>query len=283
MYRHMLTEGDIERLLKEDAPAGDITSRAVCGDAEATGDIVAKEAGVVAGLEEAGQVFRHAGAKYRTLAQDGNHVKTGDTVARVEGRAYDLLLAERLALNLAMRMSGIATATARCAERARKTNPDARVAATRKTVPGLRTLDKKAVRLGGGDPHRLDLSHAYLVKENHAAITGLREAAQLAVEDASFTQKVEVEVESIEEALEVADLGVDVLLLDNFSPEETHRCAEKLDKKMGPSRPLLEASGNITEENVADYAAHVEIVSMGWLTHSAPALDLSMRIRPAKS
>lgn len=274
----MLTEGDIERFLEEDAPAGDVTSRAVCGDAAAAGEVTAKEGGVAAGLEEAERVFRHVGADAEALAEDGSSVEGGDALLRVEGRAYDLLLAERLALNLAMRMSGIATATARCVERAREANPDARVAATRKTAPGLRALDKKAVRLGGGDPHRLDLSHAYLVKENHAAVTGLKEAARRAVEDASFAQKVEVEVETVAEALAVAELGVDALLLDNFSPEETRRCAEVLEEKMGKGRPLLEASGNIGEGDVAAYAAHVDVVSMGRLTHSSPALDLSLRL-----
>lgn len=274
----MFTERDAERLLREDAPHGDVTARATARGEEAEAEIVAREECVAAGLEEAGKVFEIVGARFERLVEDGDRVRDGEAVAEAEGMDADLLLAERTALNLMMRMSGIATATRDAVERARQVNPDVRVAATRKTAPGLRHLDKRAVELGGGDPHRLDLSHAYLVKENHATIRGLEEAAEAALNSASFAQVVEVEVESVEEALTVAGMGVDALLLDNFSPDEVDRCLDALESELDGDRPLVEVSGGITPETVEDYARRADIVSMGWLTHSAPASDFSMRL-----
>lgn len=273
--RKMFTECDVRRLLEEDAPQGDVTSRVVA-EGEARAEITSGEEAVLAGLEEARKVFEHLGSEFTYRAEDGDTCSPGEVVATVEGPAYGILLGERTALNLLMRMSGIATATRKAVERARKSNPVARIAATRKTAPGLRYLDKKAVRIGGGDTHRPGLSGAYLVKENHAVLAGLEEAVKRVLDDASFTRKVEVEVETVEEAVKVSGMGVDAILLDNFSPGEIERCVSKL----GDDRPLIESSGGITPENVAEYAAHVDVVSIGWITHSAPARDFSMRLLP---
>jgi len=276
----MFTEEDVRRLIEEDAPQGDVTTEAVLDRiVEVEAEIVSRQDSILAGIEEAEKTFNHLGATLHPEAEDGEEVQKDQVVATVEGDASSLLTAERPALNLVMRMSGIATATHRCVEKAREANPDARVAGTRKTAPFLRLLDKKAVRLGGGDPHRLDLSHAYLVKENHAEAAGsLLEATERVLRHRSFAQKVEVEVETVEEALNIGKKGVDALLLDNFSPDELESCVRQLDEELGEGRPLLEASGGVTPENVGDHARHVDVVSMGWLTHSAPARDYSMRL-----
>lgn len=241
------------------------------------GEIVSRERGVLAGLEEASRVYGYLDVDLHKEAIDGDEVQPDEVVADIEGDAYRVLLGERTALNIVMRMSGIATATRSALESAREVNPDVRVAATRKTAPGLRYLDKKAVEIGGGDPHRLDLSHALLVKENHAALVGLEEALERALRNASLYQNVELEVETIEEATWAASTDVDAILLDNFSPGELQRCVEEL-KSVPGERPLLEASGDIGPGDVAEYARYVDVVSMGWFTHSAPAKDFSLRV-----
>ncbi|GGN09651.1 carboxylating nicotinate-nucleotide diphosphorylase [Halarchaeum nitratireducens] len=245
----------------------DVTSALVEGhDADAV--VRTRDSGIAAGVAEARSLFEHVGLTVETVVDDGDAIAAGDDVLRVSGDARALLEAERLALNFLGSMSGIASATRTCVDRAGET----RVAATRKTTPGFRYFEKKAVRVGGGDPHRYDLADAVLIKENHIDIVGLETAVREACERASFTTKVEVEAETEPQARRAAAYGADIVLLDNMTPAEVADCVETL-----PDDVLTEASGGITPETVADYAAAgVDVVSMGSLTHSANWLDVTL-------
>ena len=267
--------------LAEDIGMGDLTSELVVPEgAWAEAEVVAKEGGILAGVREARMAFELLGARVLEAMGDGAPIKPGDVVLRVEGPARALLAAERTALNFLMRMSGIATATAELLRRARRANPRVRVAATRKTAPGLRELDKRAVRLGGGDTHRLRLDDCVLIKDNHIAVVGsIEEAIRKAREGVSFTKKIEVEVSRPEEAVLAARAGADIVMLDNFTIGEVRRALELLERAGLRHKVLVEASGRITPDNVADYAgAGVDIISSGYITHSARSLDFSMRI-----
>ena len=279
-------EEKIREALEEDLGFGDITSSLVVPeDIVAEAEVVAKEEGVLAGVEEASFVFKLLGCRVLKAMEDGSPVGPGDVVLRVEGPARALLAAERTALNFLMRMSGIATATAELIRKARQANPKVRVAATRKTAPGLRYFDKKAVELGGGDTHRLRLDDCVLIKDNHIAIVGnVAEAVRKAKQTVSFTKKVEVEVEKPEDALKAARAGADIIMLDNFTVEDVVKALRMLEEAGLRSTVLIEASGRITADNVAQYAATgVDIISCGYLTHSARALDFSMRISRVRS
>jgi len=274
-------EDKVREALAEDIGMGDLTSELVVPEgAWAVAEVVAKEGGILAGVREARAAFELLGARILEAMEDGSPVRPGDVVMRVEGPARALLAAERTALNFLMRMSGIATATAELLRRAREANPRVRVAATRKTAPGLRYFDKRAVELGGGDTHRLRLDDCVLIKDNHIAVVGsVAEAVRRAREAVSFTKKVEVEVERPEEALEAAKAGADIIMLDNFTVEEVEKALRLLEEAGLRDRVLVEVSGRIRPENVADYArAGVDIISSGYITHSARALDFSMRI-----
>ncbi|MFB6121222.1 MAG: carboxylating nicotinate-nucleotide diphosphorylase [Halobacteriaceae archaeon] len=262
----------LRAFLDEDGPRWrDVTDDLVAGH-ETAAVAVTREDGVAAGVEEAVATFEELDVRAEARVDDGDRIAAGDELLAVEGAADSVLRGERLALNLLGSMSGVATATRRCVDRA----GDTRVAATRKTTPGYRDFEKKAVRVGGGDPHRYSLADAVLIKENHIAVVGLDAAVTEAVERASFTTVVEVEAETESQAVRAAELGADVLLLDNMAPAETGDCVAAL-AEFGVT---VEASGGITPENVADYAdAGVDVVSMGSLTHSSDWLDVSMVTR----
>ena len=265
-----IERSQVERWLREDLGHHDVTNDV---PGETTGRLVAKEAGVVAGLEAAEAVFDYLGVAVDERLDDGERVDAGDAVLRVSGAAREVLRGERVAVNIAGHASGIATKTRRAVDEARQFSDDVRVAATRKTTPGLRGVEKRAVAAGGGDTHRLDLSQMVMVKDNHVAELGLEAAVDRFRERASFATKIEVEVEEPGDALRAAEAGADVVLLDNMSPDETERAVETL-----PEGVLAEASGGITVDEVREYAAAgVDVVSMGGLTHSAPSLDLSFR------
>jgi nicotinate-nucleotide pyrophosphorylase (carboxylating) len=267
----MLTDSQIEEWLREDLGHHDVTND-VPGEAE--GRLFAREDGVVAGLDAAESVFEHLGATTEQLVATSDRVTAGDAVLRAEGPARGVLRAERVAVNVVGHASGIATRTREAAEAARRVDDSVRVAGTRKTTPGLRGVEKRAVAAGGGDTHRLDLSHMVLVKDNHVAEMGLVAAVEHFRERASFATNVEVEVESPAAGETAADAGADIVLFDNLPPADVERGVELL-----PEDVLAEASGGITLETVPEYAATgVDVISMGSLTHSAPALDLSFRL-----
>ncbi len=265
------------RFLEEDAPFGDITSETVIPeDLEARAVIIAKQDGVIAGLEEAKALFEHFGVKAKLKARDGNEVKKGDVLIELEGNARKILLVERTALNIIGRMSGIATQVRRLMEKVRAVNPSVRVAGTRKTL--LKPLDKKAIMLGGGEPHRFSLSDAILIKDNHLALVPLEEAVKRA-KAFSIYKVVEVEVESLEDALKAARAGVDVIMLDNMTPERIKEVLEALKREGLRERVKIEVSGGITEENIQSYAKlDIDVISLGALTHSVKNFDVSLEV-----
>ena len=278
----MLSIDDLLGFLKEDAPFGDITTESVVvPDRECRAEITAKEEGVVAGLTEAGALFSHLGVSVQQHERDGAEVGAGDVLMTLDGMAHAILLAERTSLNLIGHMSGIATKTRRLVQAARKHCPGTKVAATRKTCPGLRELEKKAVGLGGGDPHRFSLSDQVLIKDNHLSLVPLKEAIVLA-KNAGFSPRIEVEVTSPGDALVAARLGAEIIMLDNMAPERVRETLDMLTAEGLRERCLVELSGGIDEDSIAQYAGcRVDIVSSGAITHSAPFLDVSLSILPA--
>jgi nicotinate-nucleotide pyrophosphorylase (carboxylating) len=203
---------------------------------------------------------------------------------KITGDAQTILSAERTMLNLLSRMSGIATATRRLAEKLRKAKATAKIAATRKTALGLGYFDKKAVLIGGGDPHRMRLDDMILIKDNHVVIAGsVENAVKRAKQAASFSKKIEVEVTSPTDALKAAEAGADIVMFDNFSPKQVREAVEALKKAGFFGKVLLEVSGGITEQSLLEYAsAQVNVISMGALTHSVKALDVSLEIVKVK-
>jgi nicotinate-nucleotide pyrophosphorylase (carboxylating) len=263
--------------LREDIGSGDVTTDLlVPPDSRAVGRIVAKESCILAGAKEAEGVFAELGATVERGADEGSPMVKGDVVLVVKGPTRALLSGERLALNFLMRMSGIATLTNDLLSRCRKANPAVRIAATRKTTPGFREFEKRAVIIGGGDPHRFGLDDAILIKDNHIAIAGGVSEALRNAKRASFTKKVEIEVESEEDAFAAADGGADIVMLDNFDPEVAQRLAGDLRRR----RPdiVIEVSGGIRPDNVERYASFADIISLGWLTHSVRSIDFSMSV-----
>ena len=260
----------VERWLREDLGHHDVTNEV---PGETTGRLVATESGVAAGLDAAAAVFEYLDVAVTDRLGAGDPVESGETLLRVEGAASSVLRGERVAVNVAGHASGVATRTRRAVEAARTVDDDVRIAGTRKTTPGLRGIEKRAVAAGGGDTHRLDLSHMVMVKDNHVAELGMEAAVERFRERASFATKIEVEVERPTDAARAVDAGADVVLLDNMTPAETERAVAAIEGGV-----LAEASGGITVDEVPEYAATgVDVVSLGSLTHSAAALDLSFR------
>ncbi|WP_158055855.1 carboxylating nicotinate-nucleotide diphosphorylase [Halorussus halophilus] len=266
-----VTNGQVEQWLAEDVGHRDVTNHV---PGWTTGRLVAKESGVVAGLDAAKAVFDYLDVSTGdTPVEGGDRVSTGETILEVNGPAESVLRGERVAVNVAAHASGVATETRRAVAAAHEVDDSVAVAGTRKTTPGLRGVEKRAVAAGGGDTHRLNLSGMVMVKDNHVAEMGLEGAIEHFRERKSFATKLEVEVEAPEDGARAADAGADIVLFDNLSPEEVQSGVESL-----PDDVLAEASGGITVGDVPDYAATgVDVISMGSLTHSAPSLDLSFR------
>ena len=283
MPRKVLEE-KLKQLLAEDVGQGDVTSAAVVpAGLMVEAAVVAKEAGIAAGIEETAILAESLGLSVKTEVVDGDEIKNGKVILRISGDAQAILSAERTMLNLLSRMSGIATATRRVVEKLRKAKSTAKIAATRKTAPGLLYFDKKAVLIGGGDPHRLHLDDMILVKDNHIVITGSVEDAVKKAKAASFSKKIEVEVTSATDVLKAAEAGADIIMLDNFSPKQIREAVEALKKAGFFGKILVEVSGGITAENLLEYAsAQVDTISMGALTHSAKALDISLEVTAVK-
>ncbi|HBL27855.1 MAG TPA: carboxylating nicotinate-nucleotide diphosphorylase [Acidobacteria bacterium] len=274
----LLYEPLVRRALEEDlGRAGDLTSDAVLPPGlPAVADIVARRAGRLAGLPAALSAFRllDPAVEITVGPGDGEDVEAGAVLATVRGAARSILSAERTALNLLGRLCGIATATRDLA--ALVAPHGARVVCTRKTTPGLRTLEKYAVRCGGGGNHRFGLDDAVLIKDNHVALAGgLRTAVERARAGVGHLVKIELEVDSLAQLREALELGVDVVLLDNMSLDELREAVA-----LAKGRALTEASGGIRPETAAAIAATgVDLLSVGWLTHSAPGLDVALDVR----
>jgi len=277
----LVYEALVRRELAADlGDAGDLTTDAIVpATATATGRVVARCAGRVCGLEVALASFRLAAggagwARVETTAADGDDVEAGAVLATLTGPARALLSAERTALNFLGHLSGIATATRDLVRRVAAAGP-ARLVCTRKTTPGLRALEKYAVRVGGGANHRFGLYDAVLIKDNHRAIAGGVAPAVAAARAAlGHLVKLEVEVDTLEELDEALDAGADVVLLDNMPIPDLERAVARC-----RGRAVSEASGGITAESIVAVAATgVEVISVGWITHSAPALDVGLDV-----
>lgn len=268
-------DGHILASLAEDVPSHDISADAVVPEqAHAAVTLRSKQDGVIAGLDVFKRTFQlvDSGSTWHLQVADGDFVHDGQVLGRGYGNARALLMAERTALNYLQRMSGIATCTAQMVEAMGQTK--AVLVDTRKTTPGMRMLEKEAVRIGGGVNHRLGLSDCIMLKDNHiGAAGGIVKALALAHKNASFAHKIEIEVENLEDAALAVDAGADIIMLDNMAPDQV---AEAV--RVVAGRALVECSGNITLENIGDYArTGVDVISCGALTHSAGILDVSMK------
>ncbi len=280
MISHAARE-KIKRMLAEDLGAGDITSEALIPPkTKVVAELVAKQAGVLAGAEEAAMVFERNRVHSEILVSDGKRIEPGDVLLRLEGSARGVLAAERMALNLLMRMSGIATATRKMLDKAREGRKDIVIAATRKTAPLLTIFDKRAVLIAGGEPHRYNLDDFILIKDNHLKLTGsVTEAVRLARKSRG-SKKIEVEVSGPEEAREAAEAGADVVMLDNVRPVVVKRTVKVLREAGLRDKVGIEASGGIDPSNVKWYAvAGADVVSSSYMTLRAPALDMALKIR----
>ena len=249
--------------------------RVLFGEGELEGEIIARQPGVLAGLDAALLAFElvDPGLRVERICEDGARISRGEVVARISGSAWGMLGAERTALNFLCRMSGIATATRRLADAIEGTK--AKIICTRKTTPGLRALEKAAVRLGGGANHRFGLDDAMLIKDNHITIAGgVKPALERARRHAGHLVKIELEVDTLDQLAEALAVGVDAVLLDNMTPQTMRRAVEMVD-----GRAVTEASGRITVETAPEIASTgVDLISSGWITHSAPILDLGLDI-----
>jgi len=270
----------VSQALAEDLAFGDVTTEAlVPSELKGKASILVKRDGVLAGIDVAKEVFQQVdhSLRFRALAKDGAKVRKGDVVAIVEGKVASMLKAERTALNFLQHLSGIATETARYVDAVSGTK--AVITDTRKTIPGLRLLEKYAVRAGGGRNHRLNLGDGVLIKDNHlmalrASGVGLGDAVKKARRRALRATKVEVEVESVKQAREALSAGADIVMLDNMKVTNMLKVV-----KLAQGRALLEASGGITLDNVRSVAkTGVDLISVGALTHSAKALDISLEL-----
>ena len=275
-----IVEDKLKQILADDIGQGDVTAAAVIPpNLTVNAEVISKEEGIAAGIEEATILAQYLGLTVNAKVADGEKIRNKQVLMQISGDAQTILSVERTILNLLSRMSGIATKTRMLTDKLKKANVKAKIAATRKSAPGLLYFDKKAIIIGSGDPHRLHLDDMVLIKDNHLAIVGsAEEAVKIAKANASFTKKIEVEVTNVEDALKAAKVGADIIMLDNFSPKHAEDAGEAL-KMAGFGNVLLEVSGGITGENLLEYAkAQVDIISMGELTHSVKALDISLEI-----
>ena len=272
---------NIAEFLAEDLGRGDITTRSIVArNVSAAGRFLAKEPMVVCGLEIAEAVFMHLDPEQpemESFVTEGDEVETGKVFARMAGFADVLLAGERVALNLIQRMSGIATLTKQYVRAVEGTK--AQIVDTRKTTPGLRMIEKYAVAVGGGRNHRFGLDDGVLIKDNHIALGGgVKEAVRRAKEKVGHLHKIEVEISNWAQLREAIDAGADIVMLDNQTPGEAAKLVE-MTREMNP-QVLTEASGNINLENVRAYAdVGVDLISVGKLTHSARAMDISFKIQ----
>jgi nicotinate-nucleotide pyrophosphorylase (carboxylating) len=267
--------------IEEDAPDGDETSRVLIDPGiEARAAIIAKGTGILAGMDEMAQALALVGLHVVERNANGDELRAGQRILLLEGDARTILLVERTLLNILSHCSGIATMTRSLVKEAEKRNPKVRVAATRKTLPGMRQLEKEAVRVGGGDTHRLNLSSMLLIKDNHLKIVdGVEAAVSRARQRTSFVNNIEIEVSNAAEAIAAAKAGADVIMLDNFSPDQAASTLRRL-KRLGlRDKVAVEASGGIDERNIGSYAAlDVDAISTGRITNSAGIIDMSLEV-----
>jgi nicotinate-nucleotide pyrophosphorylase (carboxylating) len=262
------------QFLDEDIGKEDITS-SLLPKKKITGRIISRENAIVAGVRYAKEIFALKGCKVKILKEDGTRVKPNQTIMSITGDARKILACERTALNLLTRMSGIATQTDNLVKKI--SNKKTRLYATRKTAPGLRTFDKEAVEIGGGQKHRLRLDEMVMIKDNHIAVNG--SLASLIKNAKKKYRKFEVEVENTQDAILAASEGATIIMLDNFTPTQIKKTIQTLKKQKLRSNVKIEASGGITSKNIAKYGSSgVDIISVGSITNSVKGIDMSLEI-----
>lgn len=263
--------------LKEDIGTGDITSLSTIPESRmAFGRFIAKESGILCGTQVVERTFKliDNSTEVKLLAKDGDKVEKGDIICEVQGKAISLLTAERVSLNFLQHLSGIATKTHQAVEQVKEYN--VKIADTRKTTPGLRVLEKMAVKVGGGVNHRFNLADGVLIKDNHiVAAGGIKNAVEAARKNAPHTLKIEVEVENFDMLNQALEAGADIIMLDNMSNQDMKKAVEIIN-----SRAISEASGNMGDKSLAQVAqTGVDLISIGALTHSVKALDISLKFK----
>jgi nicotinate-nucleotide pyrophosphorylase (carboxylating) len=279
-------QNELTRFLDEDVGQGDITTNAIVPiDTHVRAQIIVKEPAIICGIYETKVFFEILGVSFSEKVNDGDEVTAGTVVAEVKGNGRPILTAERTILNILMRMSGIATETRRLVNEVKKTCPIVRIAATRKTAPGLRYFDKRAVVVGGGDQHRMRLDDAVLIKDNHIVIAGgIDEAVKKARMSIGSSKKIEVEAKTSEQAVYAAKMGVDIVMLDNMTLKEAEGTLKELAARNLRKKVLIEISGGITPKNLISYAKlEPDIISLGSLTHSVKAIDMSLDVVEVKT
>lgn len=268
-------------MVQEDVGFEDITTCSLISENHISkAEIITREDGILAGLNVAKELCNLYNLKYEFIKEDGDIINSGDRLLTIEGSTQNILAVERTMLNLMMRMSGIATVTSNTLTKIRKLNNNIILASTRKTTPGLQRFEKEAVIIGGGDSHRFRLDDCVMIKDTHRNIVGdLKKAIYLVKNYVSFTKKIEVEVESINDAKIAAESGADIIMLDNMKPYEIKEVLSELTTNNLRKNILIEVSGGITPDNICNYVIDgVNIISMGFLTHSVKPLDLSLEI-----
>jgi|TARA_B100001778_G_scaffold223661_1_gene185481 nicotinate-nucleotide pyrophosphorylase (carboxylating) len=267
---------ELKRFLDEDVAKGDITSK-LLKKQKIVARIITREETVVAGTKYAKEIFALKKCKTKILKQDGKTAKPNQTILKLSGNAGDILTCERTALNLLSRMCGIATQTNNLRKLVKSTGSKSKVFATRKTAPGLRFFDKEAVKIGGGEKHRMNLNEMIMIKDNHLAV---QKSIEEILRKAKKTRgKIEIEVETSSDAILCARMGADIIMLDNFSPTQIKKTMKKLTELKLRNKVILEASGRINSKNITKYAeTNIDMISVGSITNSVDGIDLSLEI-----
>ncbi len=267
---------ELAKFLSEDLGKGDITTN-LLPRKKIKARIISRQDGIIAGVNYVKEIFLSKGCTVRIIKKDGDKTRSNQTILEITGYAKSVLPCERTALNLLSRMSGIATKTKKLVEKINTVNSKVKLYATRKTAPGLRFFDKEAVKIGGGEKHRMSLDQMIMIKDNHLAIAG--SLPRLIIKARKKYKKIEVEVENQEDALLAASTGVNIIMLDNFSPKEIINTVNRLKKSKLRKRVKLEASGGINEKNVMKYAkTGVDMISIGEITNAVTGIDFSLEI-----
>lgn len=268
---------ELVRFLAEDIGKGDITSK-LLSKKKIKARIFSRQNGIIAGTKFVKDIFVSKGCKVRIFKKDGTSVKANQTIIEISGSAQSILSCERTALNLLSRMSGIATKTKKLVTKIHTVDSKIKLYSTRKTAPGLRFFDKEAVKIGGGEKHRMSLDEMIMIKDNHLAL--VNSLPSLILKAKKKYKKIEVEVENQEDALLAASAGVNIIMLDNFTPKEIINTVSKLKKAKLRQRVKLEASGGINEKNITSFAkTGVDMISVGEITNSVSVVDYSLEIK----
>ncbi len=277
-----LVEKKLLQYLEEDLEFGDITAE-IIPEKLVHANLKVKDQGYVCGIEFSRILLEAVGLKVKTYKNDGDPICKDEIVLSVKGSSKTILMVERTVLNIIMRLSGITTQTKIIANLISDSKLPIRIASTRKTTPGFRYFEKYAVKVGGGDPHRWSLSDEVLIKENHLALfdgKSIDEILRKYQKMSSFSKKIDIEVETLEEFETILDLDPDIIMLDNFTPENIRQAISILDEKISGRKPLIEISGGISPDNIKQYLIRgIDVISMGALTHSVKSLDFSLKIQ----